>query len=144
MTTILLSDPIVHAVRVRDNGDPLVSLPFAPGVLLRAGLAERLAHARSVLPSGVDLRVIEGSLDDLNGGTVAMSELQASSHRWDVGDEVELWLGDAGPVAARLKWVKRGSFGVEFDTPLAAEVLERLAAADPTPNVLPLRRSRVS
>ncbi len=60
MTTILLSDPIVHAVRVRDNGDPLVPLPFAPGVLVRAGLAERLAHARSVLPSGVDLRVIEG------------------------------------------------------------------------------------
>ena len=60
MTTILLSDPLVHAIRVRDNGDPLVPLPFAPGVLVRSGLAERLVRARSVLPSGVDLRVIEG------------------------------------------------------------------------------------
>jgi D-alanyl-D-alanine dipeptidase len=30
--TILLADPVVHAVRVRDNGDPLVPLPFAPHV----------------------------------------------------------------------------------------------------------------
>jgi hypothetical protein len=57
-------------------------------------------------------------------------------------DPLELWLGEVGPVAARLKWVKRGSLGVEFDSPLDAEVLERLAAADPTPNVLPMRRSK--
>jgi zinc D-Ala-D-Ala dipeptidase len=60
MTTILLSDPVVHAVRVVDNGEPLVPLSFAPGVLVREGLAARLKHARSVLPPGVDLRVIEG------------------------------------------------------------------------------------
>lgn len=60
MTTILLSDPLVHAIRVRDNGDPLVPLPFAPGVLVREGLAGRLTRAREVLPRGVDLRVIEG------------------------------------------------------------------------------------
>jgi zinc D-Ala-D-Ala dipeptidase len=58
--TILLADPVVHAVRVRDNGDPLVPLPFAPRVLVRAGLASRLVDARAALPSGVDLRVIEG------------------------------------------------------------------------------------
>ena len=57
-------------------------------------------------------------------------------------DPLELWLGEVGPVAARLKWVKRGSLGIEFDTPLEVEVLERLAAADPTPNVVPMRRSR--
>ena len=57
-------------------------------------------------------------------------------------DPLELWLGEVGPVAARLKWVKRGSLGVEFDIPLEAEVLERLAAADPKPNVLPMRRSK--
>jgi hypothetical protein len=59
-------------------------------------------------------------------------------------DPLELWLGEVGPLAARLKWVKRGSLGVEFDGPLEPEVLERLAAADPTPNVLPMRRSRVN
>lgn len=58
--TILLSDPVVHAIRVRDNGDPLVPLPFAPAVLVRAGLADRLAGARAALPAGVDLRVVEG------------------------------------------------------------------------------------
>lgn len=58
--TILLSDPVVHAIRVRDNGDPLVPLSFAPGVLVRAGLADRLSEARAALPAGLDLRVIEG------------------------------------------------------------------------------------
>jgi D-alanyl-D-alanine dipeptidase len=58
--TILLADPVVRAVRVLDNGDPLVPLDFAPGVLVREGLARRLDVARAVLPSGVDLRVIEG------------------------------------------------------------------------------------
>jgi D-alanyl-D-alanine dipeptidase len=58
--TILLADPVVHAVRVLDNGDPLVPLDFAPGVLVREGLARRLDVARAVLPSGVDLRVVEG------------------------------------------------------------------------------------
>jgi D-alanyl-D-alanine dipeptidase len=58
--TILLADPVVHAVRVRDNGDPLVPLPFAPEVPVRAGLASRLTDARDALPAGVDLRVIEG------------------------------------------------------------------------------------
>jgi zinc D-Ala-D-Ala dipeptidase len=57
---ILLSDPVVHAIRLRDNGDPLVPLPFAPGVFVRAGLADRLVEARAALPSGVDLRVVEG------------------------------------------------------------------------------------
>ena len=58
--TILLADPVVRAVRVLDNGDPLVPLDYAPGVLVREGLARRLDVARALLPSGVDLRVIEG------------------------------------------------------------------------------------
>lgn len=58
--TILLADSRVHAIRVRDNGDPLIPLAFAPGVLVRAGMAKRLTDARAALPSGVDLRVIEG------------------------------------------------------------------------------------
>jgi D-alanyl-D-alanine dipeptidase len=58
--TILLADPVVRAVRVLDNGDPLVPLIFAPDVLVRQGLALRLVEARNALPSGVDLKVIEG------------------------------------------------------------------------------------
>jgi D-alanyl-D-alanine dipeptidase len=66
--TILLSDPVVRAVRVMENGDPLVPLIFAPDVLVRQGLALRLVDARNALPSGVDLRVIEGhrSIADQN------------------------------------------------------------------------------
>ncbi|MFI6094683.1 M15 family metallopeptidase [Lentzea sp. NPDC051213] len=58
--TILLADPVVRAVRVLENGDPLVPLDFASHVLVREGLAQRLIEARAALPSGVDLRVIEG------------------------------------------------------------------------------------
>jgi D-alanyl-D-alanine dipeptidase len=58
--TILLADPRVHAIRVRDNGDPLIPLAFAPDVLVRAGLARRLTAARAALPAGVSLRVVEG------------------------------------------------------------------------------------
>jgi hypothetical protein len=57
-------------------------------------------------------------------------------------DPLQLWLGDAGPFAARLKWAKRGSLGVEFDEPLDEHVLERLAGEDSRPNVVPMRRSR--
>jgi D-alanyl-D-alanine dipeptidase len=61
--TILLSDPRVAAVPVRDNGEPLVRLDpdLAPsGQLVRAGLAGRLAQADSTLPAGIRLRVVEG------------------------------------------------------------------------------------
>ncbi|WP_092629389.1 M15 family metallopeptidase [Actinopolyspora mzabensis] len=58
--TILLSDQRVRAIGVRDNGEPLVPLDFASGVVVRSGLANRLYDARGALPSGVDLRVLEG------------------------------------------------------------------------------------
>lgn len=57
-------------------------------------------------------------------------------------DPLELWFGEAGPFAGRLKWAKRGVLGVEFDAPLAAERLEALTRADPAPNVIALPRSR--
>lgn len=61
--TILLSDPRVRAVPVREAGDPLVALDarFGPArALVRSGLAERLASALPLLPTGVHLRVLEG------------------------------------------------------------------------------------
>jgi hypothetical protein len=57
-------------------------------------------------------------------------------------DRLDLWLGDAGPFSARLKWAKRGLLGVEFDRPLDSGLLETLANADPPPNVVPMRRGR--
>ncbi len=61
--TILLSDPRVSAVPVRDLGEPLVRLASALSPtrqLVRLGLAERLALAHAALPSGVGLLVVEG------------------------------------------------------------------------------------
>jgi hypothetical protein len=57
-------------------------------------------------------------------------------------DRLELWLGESGPFAARLKWAKRGLLGVEFDRPLDPALLESLANAVAEPNVVPMRRSR--
>ena len=51
-----------------------------------------------------------------------------------------LWLGEVGPIAARLKWTKGGSLGVKFDDPLEPGTLEALlAAGQPLSNVIPLR-----
>jgi zinc D-Ala-D-Ala dipeptidase len=61
--TILLSDPRVAAVPVRDAGGSLVRLDadFGPArAWVRRGLAERLAAAQAVLPADVRLRVVEG------------------------------------------------------------------------------------
>jgi D-alanyl-D-alanine dipeptidase len=61
--TVLLSDPRVAAVPVRDVDEPLVALDpgFGPGkALVRRELAARLRSARAALPSGIYLRAVEG------------------------------------------------------------------------------------
>jgi D-alanyl-D-alanine dipeptidase len=61
--TVLLSDPQVSAVPVRDVNEPLVTLDaeFGPGrALVRRELARRLQHGRAALPPGIGLRVVEG------------------------------------------------------------------------------------
>lgn len=69
------------------------------------GAAEPVA-AQAIDPDGadrtLDLKVTEGSLTDLRGATVALSTLQASSQGVDLGDQVEMWLGDGTPVTLRL------------------------------------------
>jgi len=61
--TLLLSDPRISAVPVRDVDEPFVALDpgFGPGkTLVRLELAVRLCSARAALPSGIGLRVVEG------------------------------------------------------------------------------------
>jgi zinc D-Ala-D-Ala dipeptidase len=63
VVTILLSDPQVSAVPVRESGEPLQRLSAAYGparALVRAGLASRLARAQSLMPDGLSLKVVEG------------------------------------------------------------------------------------
>jgi hypothetical protein len=59
-------------------------------------------------------------------------------------DPLELWMGDLGPITARLTGIKRGSLELEFAEPMDVTAIERLATTDPTPNVLPMRRSRTN
>lgn len=86
-----------------------------------------------------DRELQEVLVTDLGAGGCRMLGLSAGVTK---SDPLELWLGEAGPFAARLKWAKRGLLGVEFDSPLDATVLESLASAVPAPNVIPMRRSR--
>lgn len=60
---ILLSNPRVAAVPIRDEGEPLVALDERFGdarAHVRQSLALRLAHADAALPPGVGLLVVEG------------------------------------------------------------------------------------
>ncbi|WP_380162407.1 M15 family metallopeptidase [Kineococcus sp. R86509] len=60
---LLMSDPVVAAVPVREDGDPLVVLGpgFGPaGARVRRAVAARLALAQDGLPRGTSLRVVEG------------------------------------------------------------------------------------
>jgi hypothetical protein len=59
-------------------------------------------------------------------------------------DPLQLWLGEAGPIAARLCWAKRGSLGVEFDEPLDQQLVNQLAETAAQPNVVTMRRPRPS
>ena len=70
---VLISDPRVISIAVRDNGDPLVDLRRLPRLRIddrktevtggwhhaREGLAERLAGAASTLPRGLELLIVE-------------------------------------------------------------------------------------
>lgn len=69
--------------------------------------------------------------------------LRASSIGLTKLEPVQLWLDEFGPVAARLRWVKKGALGLAFEEPLNDAVLRQLveAPAAPVPsNVVPLAR----
>ena len=60
---VLLSDPRVSAVPVRDVGQPLIGLDesFGPSrAQVRVSVARQLVRARERLPQGLALRVVEG------------------------------------------------------------------------------------
>ncbi|MET8278875.1 ABC transporter permease [Micromonospora sp. NPDC005174] len=95
--------------------------------------------ARSVDPAGItstmDLAVREGDLADLRAGTVAVSAMQASSSGWDIGDQVELWLGDGTPFT--LDVVATYGRGLGFgDVTLAVETVAGHTAGNTVDEVL--------
>ncbi len=73
MNLVLMSDPQVAAIPVRECGEPLVDVrdhdfrvdprkqdPLGAFAHVREGVLTRLKHARSLLPAGIDLLFIEG------------------------------------------------------------------------------------
>ncbi|MEV5829349.1 FtsX-like permease family protein [Spirillospora sp. NPDC052242] len=71
--------------------------------------------AQGVDPQGaaqtMDLDVTAGSLADLRDGTVAVSSSQASTSKWEVGEDARLWLGDGTPVTLKVVAVYERGFG---------------------------------
>ena len=58
-------------------------------------------------------------------------------------DPLKLWLGEVGPIAGKLRWARRGSVGIEFDTPLNDDVIDQVRTIEPGPTVVSInRRSR--
>ncbi|MCG5454728.1 FtsX-like permease family protein [Micromonospora sp. PSH03] len=95
-------------------------------VVVRALGGIEPVSAQSVDPAGItstmDLAVREGNLADLRAGTVALSAMQASTSGWDVGDQVELWLGDGTPVTLDVIAIYGRGLGFG-DVTLAAETV---------------------
>jgi len=79
-------------------------------------------------------------ITDLSAGGC---RLRADSIGVTKSEPVQLWFGDVGPILAKLKWIKKGSLGLAFDTRLEDKVLEDLLANPIAPaptNVVPLKR----
>jgi|GEM_PF-6770587 len=117
--------------------------------LTRPKLATHYSGPRAGLRDCVSLEgrcvVGEGAAEpiailDLDAGGCRVRGISAALTKSDL---LLLWLGEVGPVSARLRWVKRGSAGVAFDTPLGEAELDRVrttALPVAAPQVLPMRR----
>jgi hypothetical protein len=118
------------------------------GIAKRPKLATRYTGPRSERDTvSLEARCRVGEGDET---TVAVLDLDARGCRVrgitaavTKGAPVELWLGSVGPIAARLRWVKLGSAGLAFETPLADEALADARSSAmwvAPPRVIPLRR----
>lgn len=71
--------------------------------------------ARAIDPDGaaatMDLDVTAGSLADLRGATIAVSAVRASTQGWELGERVDVWLGDGTPAKLRVAAIYRRGLG---------------------------------
>ncbi|GAA2630967.1 ABC transporter permease [Paractinoplanes durhamensis] len=65
----------------------------------------------ATLTATLDLDVTEGNLADLRDGTAAVSRTQAAMFSWDLGDEVDMRLGDGTPVRPRIVAIYQRGLG---------------------------------
>ena len=114
-----------------------------PQILPRTDMLRAAPRESVVIPGRCQVgeRAVEEVLvTDLNARGC---RLRGNSIGVTKAEPVQLWLGETGPVAARLKWIKKGSIGLAFESPLDEDVLQPLldAPVPPAPsNVVPLRR----
>ncbi len=73
----------------------------ASGTFLEAS-AVGFTGAPTDIPTVLDLDIEEGSLAGLTGDTVALDAIVADSAGVDIGDPIELWLGDGTVVAPKV------------------------------------------
>ena len=106
----------------------------------RAGSRDLVSiDGRCRIGSGTDEAI---AVLDLDTGGCRVRGITAAVTK---ADPIELWLGPVGPVAARLRWVKRGLAGLRFEEPLGEAQLAQAAdsgtAVPPEgANVIALRR----
>lgn len=109
-----------HVITASDDGltpDLAAAVRRLSGVRSAVGMFETTAvvdsngnpaelPARAVDGEGlgdvVDLGVTAGSVANLRGATVAVSERRARNLGWTLGDSVTLWLGDGAPARLRV------------------------------------------
>ena len=93
----------------------LAEIRGIPGVVAATGVrntsiipagGEEASDVQAIDPDGaeltMDLRVRRGSLADLRGPAMAVSTLQADSSGWEIGEQVEVRLGDGTPATLRI------------------------------------------
>ncbi|MEV6632312.1 ABC transporter permease [Actinoplanes sp. NPDC051470] len=117
-------------------------------VLIKIFDSAEPVSARAITPAGatdtMDLGVVQGDLAALAPDSMAVSELQASSNNWKVGDRPEIWLGDGTPARLRVAAIyTRGlAFGdviLDQRTLAPAPFDEVLIRADaPIPGAVPV------
>ncbi|UQU66560.1 FtsX-like permease family protein [Couchioplanes caeruleus] len=83
----------------------------------------------------LDLHVTSGSMAGLGTDGVAVSELQAGSAGWKVGERASFWLGDGTPVELRVAAIYRRGLGFG-DVTLPREVVAGHTAKDLDDQVL--------
>ncbi len=114
-----------------------------PKILPRTDMLRTGPRATVVIPGKCQVgerSVEEVLITDLSANGC---RLRGSSIGVTKTEPVQLWLCDGGPIAARLKWVKKGSLGLAFEAALDDTLLKALleTPAPPIPsNVVPLRR----
>jgi hypothetical protein len=98
----------------------------------RPSLSRQTSRSSGAVRNGV---AIEGrcSIGGREAQTVLLTDLGPNGCRMHAdaigvtkSATIELWLGETGPIASKLEWIKDGALGVSFETEIAPELLEAL------------------